>query len=86
MEVLGEYYNFHVRFLHRPSAWTQQDVVKATMNLGRAVKAIKKNNLEMKKEFRAETKRKKAAIAAKKEEKKLRKENGHNNQSNSTDV
>lgn len=86
MQALGEYYNLHIRFTKRPSSWTQTDLIRATMQIGRVVKEIKKNNLAIRKQFAEDNKKKKAAIAAKKEEKRLRKENGNNSKSTKKDV
>ena len=80
LNLLFEYHNFHIRFMERPTAHTQLDLVKTMMKLGKLVREIKKNNLAVRKEMDAKVKEKKKLIAAKKEAKKLRKQQNDNNQ------
>lgn len=79
MDLICRYHNMHIRFLNRPTIHTEKDLVKIMMELGKLVREIKKNNLEMRKQMQQQVYEKKKIIAAKKEEKRLRKlQNGNN--------
>ena len=79
MKLMFEYHNFHIRFVERPTMYTQMDIIKTIMKLGRLVREIKKNNVEIRKDMNIVVKEKKRLIALKKEAKKIRKQNVNNN-------
>lgn len=66
LNLLFEYHNYHIRFMERPTAFTQLDLTKTMMKLGKLVREIKKNNVELRREMEAKVKEKKKVIAAKK--------------------
>jgi hypothetical protein len=79
MNLICRYHNMHIRFLNRPTVHTERDLITLTMELGKLVREIKKNNLEMRKKMQQQVYEKKRLIAAKKEEKRLRKLQNDNN-------
>jgi phage host-nuclease inhibitor protein Gam len=79
LNLLFEYHNYHIRFMEKPTMYTQQDVIKTIMKLGKLVREIKKNNVELRKEMSIKVKEKNKLAALKKEAKKLRKQQNVNN-------
>jgi len=79
LKLLFDYHNYHIRFLERPTAYTQMDLIKTLMQLGKLIREIKKNNQSIRKEMAVKVKEKKKLIAAKKEAKQLRKQQNDNN-------
>jgi hypothetical protein len=65
--------------MERPTAYTQMDLIKTLMQLGKLIREIKKNNQSIRKEMAVKVKEKKKLIAAKKEAKQLRKQQNDNN-------
>jgi phage host-nuclease inhibitor protein Gam len=65
--------------MEKPTMYTQQDVIKTIMKLGKLVREIKKNNVELRKEMSIKVKEKNKLAALKKEAKKLRKQQNVNN-------
>lgn len=78
VNLLVEYHNFHIRFIERPTAYTQMDIIKTVMKLGKLVREIKKNNVALRREMGVIVKEKKKQTAAQKEAKKLRKQQNDN--------
>lgn len=81
MSLIGQYHNQHIYFMNHPTQWTFRNMVTIIMDMGKLVKEMKKNNLDIRTEMKEEVASKKKLIAAKKEAKKLRKQNGTNNNS-----
>lgn len=81
MSLMGRYHNQHIYFMNHPTQWTFRNMVKIMLDMGKLVKEMKKNNLELRDEMKEEVAAKKKLIAAKKEAKRLRKQNGTNNNS-----
>ena len=79
LKLLFDYHNYHIRFMERPTAYTQMDLIKTLMQLGKLIREIKKNNQSIRKEMAVKVKEKKKLIAAKKEAKQLRKQQNDNN-------
>ena len=79
VNLLVEYHNYHIRFMEKPTMYTQMDIVKTIMKLGKLVREIKKNNVEFRKEMDVKVKEKKKEVAAKQAAKKLRKQQNVNN-------
>lgn len=66
LDLVIDYHNTHVKFLAKPNKWTSRNLVRVMMKIGKLVKEIKKNNLEMREELIA---LKRAELAVKKEKK-----------------
>ena len=79
LNLLFEYHNFHIRFMEKPTAYTQLDITKTMMKLSKLIREIRKNNIEIRKEMDVKVKEKKKEAAVKKEAKKLRKQQNVNN-------
>jgi len=79
LNLLFEYHNYHIRFMEKPTMYTQMDIIKTIMKLGKLVREIKKNNVELRKEMSIKVKEKNKLAALKKEAKKLRKQQNVNN-------
>ena len=79
LNLLFEYHNYHIRFMEKPTMFTQQDVIKTIMKLGKLIREIKKNNVELRREMGINVQEKKKLTAAHKEAKKLRKQQNVNN-------
>lgn len=80
LNLLFDYHNAHIRFIERPTVFTQMAVIKIIMKIGRLVRDIKKNNVIMRKEMNVKVKEKNKAQAAIKAAKKLRKQQNDNTQ------
>jgi cell shape-determining protein MreC len=65
--------------MEKPTMYTQMDIIKTIMKLGKLVREIKKNNVELRKEMSIKVKEKNKLAALKKEAKKLRKQQNVNN-------
>lgn len=59
MELLVQYHNNHIYFMNRPSVWTSRDMVRTMLEISRVVKAIKQNNVVMRKAMRQQIRDKK---------------------------
>ena len=79
LNLLFDYHNYHIRFMEKPTMYTQMDIIKTIMKLGKLVREIKKNNVELRKEMSIKVKEKNKLAALKKEAKKLRKQQNVNN-------
>jgi len=79
LNLLFEYHNYHIRFMEKPTAFTQIDLTKTMMKMSKLIREIRKNNIELRKEMENKVKEKKKEAAVKKEAKKLRKQQNVNN-------
>ena len=79
LNLLFEYHNFHIRFMEKPTGYTQLDLTKTMMKLSKLIREIRKNNIEIRKEMNIKVKEKNKLAALKKEAKKLRKQQNVNN-------
>lgn len=78
LNLLFDYHNYHIRFMEKPTAFTQLDLTKTMMKLSKLIREIKKNNVDLRKEMEVNVKEKKKEAAVKKEAKKLRKQQNVN--------
>ena len=66
IKAVGVYYNNHIAFMNRPSLWMSKNLVWSMNEIPRTIKAIKKNNIEVRLHLKEQTKKRKAVIAEKK--------------------
>lgn len=79
LNLLFDYHNYHIRFMEKPTAYTQMDLTKTLMKLSKLIREIRRNNIELRKVMDANVKKKKQEAAVKKQAKQLRKQQNVNN-------